>query len=291
MRRLTKGALLAAGLLCALSAWILVSTEARFRAVHAVPTSVSLPPADAALRARGEHLLRVVGQCTSCHGPDLAGASMADDVWLGRLDAPNLTPGRGGLAEHRDADIERALRHGVGRDGRALWMMPANHLAQLSDRDVTGLVAALRALPPLDRTSGPKRAGPFTRVVLALGLAPDLLAAEIIDHEAVGGRRVPPAAEPEYGEYLVTVGGCRICHGQDLRGGLHPLALPGEPPPPDLTPASRLAHWTEADFVRALRSGSTPDGRRLDPTFMPWPTMAGLTDLEVRAIWRYLQRL
>ncbi len=81
---------------------------------------------------------------------------------------------------------------------------------------------------------------------------------------------------------------CRVCHHADLTGGLHPLSLPGEPPPPDLTPGGALSGWSEADFVRAMRSGVTPDGRRLDARYMPWPRFARMGDSELGAIWAYL---
>ena len=95
----------------------------------------------------------------------------------------------------------------------------------------------------------------------------------------------------DYGAYLVDTGGCKVCHKDDLRGGLHPLSLPGEPPPPDLTRGGPLASWSESDFIRTLRTGVTPDGRQLDAQWMPWPTTARMTDGELRAIWQHLQSL
>ena len=100
-----------------------------------------------------------------------------------------------------------------------------------------------------------------------------------------------PGPTPEYGAYLVETGGCRVCHRQDLRGGLHPLSLPDEPPPPDLTAGGPLGSWSEQDFVRAMRTGITPDGRRVDPEWMPWPAFAGMSDLELRAIFLYLSSI
>ena len=68
-------------------------------------------------------------------------------------------------------------------------------------------------------------------------------------------------------------------------------APPEAPPPANLTPhASGLAGWSEADFVKAMRSGERPDGRVLNP-FMPWPTFARMTDDELAALWRYLSTL
>ena len=55
-------------------------------------------------------------------------------------------------------------------------------------------------------------------------------------------------------------------------------------------PETGIGKWTEADFMRALRVGLTPDGRILDP-FMPWGAFQGLTDRDLKAIWAYLRTI
>ena len=120
---------------------------------------------------------------------------------------------------------------------------------------------------------------------------PDLIPAELLQHDTPRLAAPAPAVSVAYGAYLVETGGCKVCHQSDLSGGLHPLALPGEPPPSDLTPRGPLASWTERDFVRTLRKGVTPDGRSLDAQWMPWPSIGRMSDLELRAIWRYLHSL
>jgi len=257
---------------------------------HAVAPVALAAATDATARARGARLARV--QCAGCHGADLAGAPISEDPWLGRLYAANLTPGRGGIAARSDADLVRAVRDGVAADGRSLLMMPSEYLGALGDADLAAILGFLRSLPPVDREWPAPRAGPLARIAIAFGYAPELLQAERA-LAAAARRRAPPeaAASAEYGAFLVETSGCRVCHRDDLRGGLHPLALPGEPPPPDLTPGGALAGWGPEDFERALRRGLRPDGRRLDPRFMPWPFLAALTDMEVDAIWLYLRAL
>jgi len=301
------------------AAVVYILSERALERRHAVPAAIapaSTPErgvgslVDAALLERGQHLVTVVAQCTYCHGPDLAGRAMADDPWIGRLHASNLTRGAGGVgAALTDEDWRRALRHGVDRAGRSLLLMPSAQLARLSDRDLAAIVAYVRQVPAVDRVWPERRAGWLTRMVVAAGLAPDLLAAE---QAAAIGRDASPvhsasgvelastaghareiAAEPtaSYGEYLVSIGSCRVCHRADLAGGLHPLSLPGEPVPPDLTPGGPLAGWSRDDFARAMREGRTPDGRALDREFMPWPAFAALSDTELDALWRYLRAL
>ncbi len=285
---------LAAGAVWARSEWIL---ERRHPHPPLPRSEAFAAPADAALLDRGRHLVTVVAQCTFCHGPDLAGREIADDPWIGRLHAPNLTRGAGGVgARYAAGDWAAALRHGLAPDGRSLLLMPSAGLARLSDRDLAAIVAYLQQVPAIDREVPAKRTGWLTRVVVAAGLAPDLLSAEQArarpdSASAAGSPGAPPAPTAVYGEYLVALGGCRVCHRADLAGGLHPLSLPGEPIPPDLTPRGPLGRWSQADFVRAMREGRTPDGRLLDRAFMPWPAFAGLDAVELEAIWRYLERL
>ena len=59
----------------------------------------------------------------------------------------------------------------------------------------------------------------------------------------------------------------------------------------NLTPGGDLGKWTEADFIQALRTGETPEGRRLDNEKMPWRSIGQLTDDELGALWLYLQSL
>ena len=248
---------------------------------------------DAELVDWGRHLVTVVAQCGYCHGPDLAGREMADDPWIGRLYASNLTRGEGGVgAWLSDSQWDAAVRHGVDPEGRSLLLMPSAQLAHLSDRDLAAIVAYVRQTPAVDRVMPGKRAGWLTRWVVALGLASDLISAQqVLESPSTGPPIATAKAAPEYGEYLVALGGCRVCHRADLAGGLHPLSLPGEPVPPDLTRGGPSASWTRREFARAMREGRTPDGRVLDREFMPWPAFAGLREVEVEAIWLYLGTL
>ncbi len=293
MRRgvLSRAATLVGGLAILAACVVYASTELRLRRVYRVPPTRVEVRAGADAISRGRHLVRVVAQCTNCHGEDLGGQQFGEDLWFGRLFAPNLTAGRGGVGSHTDEELARSIRYGVGRDGRPLLVMPAQYLRSLSEADLGTIVAYLRSLPPLDREVPPPRVGPLSRLFLFLGWVPDVVPAEML---AAAGP--PPPAPPEgvtveYGRYLVDAAGCRVCHGAELIGGLHPLALPGEPEPPNLTPAGPLRSWSERDFMRTLRTGVRPDGSRLDDAFMPWQRIGQMSDSELRAIWRYLRSL
>ncbi|MGH7505258.1 MAG: c-type cytochrome [Longimicrobiales bacterium] len=78
----------------------------------------------------GEHLARTYG-CMDCHGTTLGGTLLIDAMPFARLPAPNLTGGRAGGAL-TDDQWELAVRHGIGWDGRALYIMPSSHYVYLS---------------------------------------------------------------------------------------------------------------------------------------------------------------
>ena len=88
----------------------------------------------------------------------------------------------------------------------------------------------------------------------------------------------------EYGKYLTVA--CRECHGPDLTG--RPSVVGGGK---NLTQTGDLGNWTEHDFMRALKTGYTPEFYQLDPDLMPWRRMGQLSDDEIRAIWLYLESL
>ena len=58
-------------------------------------------------------------------------------------------------------------------------------------------------------------------------------------------------------------------------------------PASNITPAG-IGSWTEADFLRALREGVRPGGTPIDPA-MPVRYTKEMTDVELRAVWAYLQ--
>ncbi|HET7240284.1 MAG TPA: c-type cytochrome [Gemmatimonadales bacterium] len=258
---------------------VYVTTTSHLNRTYQFPDSDVRATRDSAALTRGRHLVEVMGKCAGCHGADYGGHVISDNIPFGRLAAANLTPGRGGISDYSDADLERAIRHGVGRTGRPLIFMPAEAYAVLSDGDLAALIGYLRTLPPVDRTVPPPRIGPLPRVLYLVGNFP-LLAVEKVDHNA---RQTDPdpADTLEYGRYLATIGGCRACHGMALKGDANPDA-----PPID---RERLHVWTEADLFRALREGRRPDGTVLDPEKMPWVQSGRMTDDEIRAVWRYLR--
>jgi hypothetical protein len=49
-----------------------------------------------------------------------------------------------------------------------------------------------------------------------------------------------------------------------------------------------MGKWTEADFIKLMRTGSTPTGRTV-PASMPWIFYKDMSEMELKAIWEYVK--
>ncbi|CAN5843547.1 hypothetical protein BH23GEM6_BH23GEM6_09920 [soil metagenome] len=206
------------------------------------------------------------------------------------ISASNLTGGSGGIGgRYSEADWDRAIRHGIGANGRALAVMPSREYFGLSDEDVTALIAYLRSITPVDRELPARKIGPLGRTLYVAGLLP-AFAAESIDHAAIRSAAPPEGETIEYGRYLAMI--CAGCHGSDMAGG-KASGPPGSPVAANITPhgVAGIGAWTEADFFTALREGQRPDGTEIRAEFMPWPAFGHMNDSEIRALWMYLRTL
>jgi hypothetical protein len=69
-----------------------------------------------------------------------------------------------------------------------------------------------------------------------------------------------------------------------------PAAFPANPA--NLTPdrETGIGRWSEADFLRTIRTGVDPAGHELHH-FMPYEQLGRMTDDDLRAIYRYLRAL
>ena len=257
-------------------------------APEVVTKPVDIPTNEAALE-RGAHLVDIVSSCRLCHGKNLEGEVFIDGEIGMYVAAPNLTAGAGGIGvTYTDADWERAIRHGVGGDGRVLVIMPSDFYQHYSDEDLGALIAYLKSVPSVDNDLGQRQIGfPGSIMGGTVGFN-EFTRINGIDHASVGASALTEGATAEYGEYLTQVGMCRECHAANLAGI---VGDEGPPPGPNLTPGGELADWTEADFINALRTGMTPSGEMLDPEQMPWPTLGQMSDVELQAIWAYLSEL
>lgn len=250
------------------------------------------PPAehDAAAIQRGEHLVKSRYACNACHGGNLTGGVMLDDAPIGRLFGPNLTKGRGSrVADYKMADWDRSVRHGLKPDGRPS-LMPSEDFFQMSDAELTDIVAYINSLPPVDGETPPAELGPVGKILLLADKVP--LAAKQQDPHQTHAKEPPLATDSvRFGQHLIAT--CTGCHRPTLSGGPIPFGPPDWPAAANLTQHEQgLGGWTYEDFDRALSQGVSKGGRPLKPPMLE--VVLGTRNMlpsERSAIWDYLKSL
>jgi len=258
-------------------------TEARANEVYAVTPQTLAIPTDSVSYRLGKHVAQIRG-CLGCHGADLGGqVFLSDSTPLGVLYTSYLTNGQGGI-HYTDADWTRALRHGVGREGKSLWFMPSHEVCHLSNQEMGALIGFLKAQPSVNRTHPAKAMKPLGRLLVFFDKFP-LFPAERIDHQATYPDRFTLAANVTTGEYLSTT--CKGCHTQTLHGD--EAHSPEQPPIPNISSSGKLGGWSADGFVKLFRTGVTPDGRTLSK-YMPVKEFP-YSDEELKAIYLYLHQL
>ncbi|MQA64342.1 MAG: c-type cytochrome [Alphaproteobacteria bacterium] len=107
-----------------------------------------------------------------------------------------------------------------------------------------------------------------------------------------------PGGDATAGEALFAAGGCANCHtdrknkGPLLGGGAPIKTAFGTFYGPNISsdPEFGIGKWTDADFIRALRRGMSPDGAHYYPAF-PYPSFTNLTDTDMKALRAYIMTL
>jgi mono/diheme cytochrome c family protein len=169
--------------------------------------------------------------------------------------------------------------------------MPAVDFQLMSDQELSDIVAYLRSMPPIDNEVAPVRLGPLGKVLVATGALP--FSVDVIPSHAATHASYPPEAEVtvDFGRHLAGV--CSGCHGPTFAGGPIPGGDPSWPAAKNLTPhADALGSWTYDDFVTAVQVGTRPDGTPLAaPMSGILPYAQNMTEVELQALWTYLQSL
>ncbi|EKD91839.1 MAG: Cytochrome c, partial [uncultured bacterium] len=105
------------------------------------------------------------------------------------------------------------------------------------------------------------------------------------------------AAEIQRGEYLVKLGDCVACHTAQNGGGVlaggFPISTPfGTIYTPNITPDKKtgIGNWTDAQFIKAMREGISPEGKYYYPAF-PYLFFNKITTSELLAIRAYLNAI
>src|SRR5712664_920543 len=262
-------------------------------------------PADV---ARGKYVFGAAAGC-GCHtepkGQANAGGKKFEGPF-GTVYASNITPDRPtGIGAWTDEQIITAIRSGLRPNGeRILPVHPFTSFNGMAEEDLKALVSFLRTVPPVHRTTPPKKitVPMFERVFLPVWLA------------TFASKETPPPAAPvsglPRGEYLVrAVGHCGECHtprsaltmavdnARFLAGNSKKTGPEGQAAP-NITPdnATGIGEWTEEQIVTYLGTGNRPDGDVAGGLMGEniQGTLAGYKDMtqaDLRAIAQFLKSI
>ncbi len=254
--------------------------------------------------ARGKYLVNGIGECFACHGPyeadapgwppvrgkEGSGLNNFSSETPGMV-AANLTPDREtGIGNWTDDMLARAIREGVGHDGRLLHptVMPYEFYRSMSDEDLASIIVYLRAIPPirnalLPPSSSDASVAPNAIPIYAPVPQPDL------------------STPIKQGAYLVQLGACQWCHtlrdanrkpvpGLEFAGGDLITEPDYQVTSANLTPdPSGISYYDEARFVKVMRTGKV--GAREIRPIMPWWYFGQMTDGDLKAMFAYLRTL
>jgi mono/diheme cytochrome c family protein len=108
-------------------------------------------PEQKAMAERGQYLY-TIASCALCHGDDGRGGVKISWRPMGTLWVRNISSDPDtGIGTWSDAEVARAIRSGVSRDGYALhWQgMTWDHASNWDEEDIRALIVFLRTLPPV----------------------------------------------------------------------------------------------------------------------------------------------
>ncbi|WP_084697974.1 molybdopterin cofactor-binding domain-containing protein [Muricoccus aerilatus] len=266
------------------------------------PAIAPIAPPDPAAYApatieRGR-LLVALGDCAVCHtaenGIPMAGGR-ALETPFGEIVTPNLTPDpETGIGGWSYTAFERAMRDGIGRDGRHLYpAFPYTNFTRTTDADLQAIYAYLMAQRPV------RNELPRTGLAFPYNLRPLLAGWNALFHRP-GTVEADPARSADWnrGAYLVEgLGHCGACHtprnalGAMEGGGAHLTGAMVEGwEAPALTGLSRApVPWDEAELFAYLRTGQAQFHGVAAGNMAPVVEgLRALPDADIRAMATYL---
>lgn len=253
------------------------SAAAQLYSVH-TPTTAAVT--DSASLALGASLVNKLG-CTDCHTPQLSGKVMIDAPPFFVV-ASNLTSGEGGVGKQYSAiDFDRAIRQGVRPNGSSLMIMPSRAYNELADDEAAAIIGYIKSLAPVDNELPKSQLRPLGIVLTGAGAFDP--AFEVTEAAPALKNAPAPAATVEFGEYKAAI--CRYCHQANLEGG---VAMGPGPVPPNIKPYGTLPLDV---FIKTIRTGESPAGRKFDDEAMPTKIFETWTDQELEAVQLYIASL
>jgi mono/diheme cytochrome c family protein len=261
----------------------------------------------------GRYFVDSILACGNCHTPKsptgnpikgkaFSGGGTSFTTPAFDATSSNITPDREtGIGSRTDAEIKRVLIEGV-RPGHGRLanvplaaVMPVSFFKALLPRDLDAVVAYLKSVKPV-RNEIPL---PVYKLPVHHEHYPD----------AEKGFTEAMMADPvKRGAYLVAIGHCMECHspfekgrpdysrlgkggrkfGPSLVQGF-PIAWKGSVAP-NITshPTAGIGAWTDAEIKRAITTGISRDGRKLQPP-MGFAFYRRMTEADLNAIVAYLR--
>jgi len=248
--------------------------------------------------ARGKYLMEGPLWCFQCHTerdktkpgwPPMwekrgSGAEL-DKTDSTHLYAPNITSDKKtGIGNFTDDMIARAIREGVGHDGRVLSSMPWWTFRGLSNEDLASVVTYLRTLPAIENKIPRRKLGPKGE-------------AEIKDKDVPlpEGLEQPDLSDlTNRGKYLIATSDCIGCHtgwykrNPGAYGGGNPMDHNAEHifTPNISSDATGVGAWPVESFIYVMKNGkgkSGPMNKR-----MPWTSFKNMSDEDLTAIYQAL---
>ncbi len=259
---------------------------------------------------RGEYLANHVTVCIDCHsirdtgrfsmpvvpGTEGGGAAFPftkTEFVPGVIMPPNITPAA--LKDWTDEDFLKVLTRGINKKGDTLFpMMPYHSYSKLAKSDLLSIIAYIRTLKPIERTTMPRKLD-----------IPASMLGPLPDGNIENNKMPDPSDKVAYGAYLVNAAACADCHtpmgpqGPDFSkifsGGtvfenqLFKVAVG------NITPDSStgIGAWSEDAFVEKFKLNSSDDMLNMHPgrqnTFMPWSMFGKMKEDDLRAIYAYLR--
>ena len=243
-------------------------------------------------------LVAAAGDCAACHtheGGSTNVGGRAFETPFGTLYSTNITPDEAtGIGQWSYAAFERAMRHGISRDGSHLYpAFPYTAFAKTSDADLQALYAYLMAQPPVAVEKPTNELSfPFSMRALMAGW-------NALYHDPTPFQPDPMQSELyNRGAYLAEgLGHCSACHsprnamGAEKSGNAYLAGafVDGWEAPPLNTLSRAPIAWSETSLYDYLRYGeSSLHGVASGPMA---PVVAGLAELpeyDVRAIAHYV---
>ncbi|PWT95120.1 MAG: hypothetical protein C5B52_18730 [Bacteroidetes bacterium] len=245
--------------------------------------------------ARGKYLANGILFCFNCHSkvdsskpgyppfPNMLGSG---NLWFDkdslRFGAPNISSDKEtGAGNWTDDMFARAIRQGVGHDGRGLGTMPWTGFRNLSDEDLASVVVYIRSLPPISNYVAPRILTKERE--LRLQNQPRPMSDD-------------PVSTPDTstlvakGKYLIKLSDCEGCHtGWYVRnpgyfggGNLVGLNDTEKVASPNITSdiQTGIGGWDDETFIRVIRTGKSGTLKFA----MPWTQFANMNDGDLKAI-------